>query len=83
MSARPKKEWDEGFSAGVLSALAVVHAAGMDTITDEIVASCGPASLIRHAEKDPVVWEMAGLDGYLQRTRSRKRLIRDKVRGSR
>lgn len=46
------KEWDQGFMAGVNSALAIVALHDYETVHDEIVQSCGGAALARYSLRE-------------------------------
>jgi hypothetical protein len=66
------REWDRGFSAGVLSALYVLHQAGQDTFYDEIIESCGAEAVIAEAKRSGNM-HGSGIKEYRQRRRRRAR----------
>lgn len=64
-------EWDEGFSAGVNAALAVVYDSGEDTLAEEIVRNCGSTNLwgVARRNEDPWVPKIRATIREIQRKR--------------
>lgn len=64
---------DRGFFGGILTALAIIHLHGEDTIFDEVIGTLDTESLsllIEHAKiNDELEW--SGLADYLERTNER------------
>ena len=65
-------EWSRGFSAGVLSALYVLHYAGQDTYYDEVIEACGAEDVILEARRSGNMAN-SGIREYVKRRRARKR----------
>lgn len=60
----------QSFFGGILTALAIIHIHGEDTIFDEVIATLGGESLamlIEHAKNNDEL-EWSGLADYLERT---------------
>lgn len=65
------REWDKGFSAGIVSALAVLRAWREDgAMYDEIVQSAGEAEVLAEAKRSGAM-RWSGLDAYKRRQKRR------------
>lgn len=63
MSKKRMTKADQHFYSGVLAALAIVHAHGMETIFHEIVASVGKDEIVAYAKADEQM-EFSGMTDY-------------------
>jgi len=79
---RPRSQWEEGFTAGVLSALQVVQGVGDEVTYDEIFHSCTPIpELVASAKRDGNYHAASGLPQALARDKRRRRALNQHRKG--
>lgn len=79
-----KKDWNDGFTAGVLSALTAIQGFREDTIFDEVLHSCVPFDeAIASAKRDGNYDEASGLPQAVEREAGRQRWRKELVRRQR
>ena len=66
-----RKEYNQGFYAGVMSALAVVYEADQETTAEEIVRAVGAAPLLKTARANDDPW-LSNLRGTVKFLREMK-----------